>query len=167
MYRARFFAILGFIAIAMMSRFLPHLPNMTAINAIALFSVFTLGRLSLSVSIVFAAMFLSDLVFGLHSQMLFVYLSLALTVLISRLRLSLPVSLIISSLIFFTVVNFGVWLLDGFYPQTFAGLGFCYLAALPFLVNQLIGDLLYGAALFGLFALSEKTFPRLREIPVC
>jgi len=49
------------------------------------------------------------------------------------------------------------------YPKTTAGLLACYVAAIPFFQNTLLGDALYTAALFGGFALAEKRFPILRE----
>jgi hypothetical protein len=159
MNRARLFTVLGFIFFAMMSRFLPHPPNFTAINAIALFSAYTFGSIGISLFVVFISMFMSDLLFGLHAQMIFVYLSFSLTIFLSRFRWSVPITLIVSSFLFFVIVNFGVWLLDGLYPPNLQGLALCYVAALPFLANQLLGDLLYGLALFGLFSMSEKVFP--------
>jgi hypothetical protein len=56
-----------------------------------------------------------------------------------------------SSVIFFVVTNFAVWLTSGMYPLDAAGLTKCYVAALPFFQNTLIGDLLWTAALFGSF----------------
>jgi hypothetical protein len=41
-----------------------------------------------------------------------------------------------STLLFYFVTNFGVWL-EGWYPQTTAGLIDCYIKALPFLERQL------------------------------
>ena len=68
-----------------------------------------------------------------------------------------------SSLLFFVVVDFGIWLMGDMYPRTFAGLVTCYTAALPFLRNQMVGDLLYTAVLFGGFALLERQFPVLKQ----
>lgn len=147
----RILVVLGLIFIAIGSRFFPHPPNFNAMNAIALFSAFTFRSHTLTLFVVFAGMFLSDLVLGMHSQMLFVYGSLALTALLGHSSLRLYFTIPGSSLLFFIVVNFGVWLKDGMYPQTFSGLGLCYVAALPFYTNQLLGDLFFNAALFGIF----------------
>jgi hypothetical protein len=143
--------VLGLIFLALLTRFLPHPPNFNAINAIALFSASVLGGRRLALLIVFCVMFLSDLVLGAHSQMVFVYASLALTAVLGSSRLPVYFSAPASSLLFFAVVNFGVWLWDGLYPQNAAGLVMCYIAALPFYANQLFGDLFYTAALFGVF----------------
>ena len=53
------------------------------------------------------------------------------------------------SVTFFLFTNFGVWLAGAMYPKTLAGLGACYVAALPFFRNTVLGDLFYVALLFG------------------
>jgi hypothetical protein len=68
-----------------------------------------------------------------------------------------------SSVVFFVVTNFGVWVFGSRYPKTAAGLLACYVAAIPFFQNTLAGDALYTAVLFGGFAVAEKLFPILRE----
>ncbi|MCP2265883.1 DUF6580 family putative transport protein [Promicromonospora thailandica] len=45
------------------------------------------------------------------------------------------------SLWFFLWTNFGVWLMDGLYPQTADGLLASYVAGLPFLRTMLLGNL--------------------------
>lgn len=66
-----------------------------------------------------------------------------------------------SSVGFFLVSNFAVWAVWAMYPKTLAGLGACYVAALPFFRNALAGDLAWTAVFFGapvlatLFGLSE------------
>ena len=57
------------------------------------------------------------------------------------------------SISFFLISNFMVWLIWHMYPMTFAGLGQCYAAAIPFYRNQFAGDLIFTAAFFGLPAL--------------
>jgi hypothetical protein len=61
------------------------------------------------------------------------------------------------------LTNFGVWAIDNLYPKTTAGLVDCYVAAIPFFRNMLLGDLLYSALLFGALAFVENCFVRLRE----
>ena len=116
-----------------------------------------------------AALFLSDLVLGLYRHMEVVYLSFALVVLIGaglqRHRTSPFVAgaAVLSSALFFTVTNFGVWVFEPLYPKTVAGLIACYVAAIPFFWNTLAGDLFYTFVLFGSFALLERQFFSLRE----
>lgn len=170
MHYSRIIAISGLIIFGMLSRYLPHPPNFTALNSIALLTACFLGSsLTISLMVVWAAMFLSDLIFGLHSTLPFVYLSFGLIVLLGhRLRANqsvrgLPFFLSATSLLFFAVTNFGVWLTDSLYEKTLSGLGLCYLAAVPFLANQVFGDLIYGMAMFGSFVLAEKYFPSIQE----
>jgi hypothetical protein len=70
-----------------------------------------------------------------------------------------------ASVIFYLVTNFAVWACWDLYPRTLAGLLECYTMALPFFWNTLGGDAIYSAVLFGGFALAEKHFPVLRELP--
>ncbi|MGI9329743.1 MAG: DUF6580 family putative transport protein [Gammaproteobacteria bacterium] len=60
-----------------------------------------------------------------------------------------------AALSFYLISNFGIWL-AGYYPATWAGLVDCYLMGLPFLGRSLIGDLVYGAILFGAWALAVE-----------
>ncbi len=64
---------------------------------------------------------------------------------------------------FFILSNFMVWLGGGMYPMTAAGLGTCYVAAIPFYANDLISTALVAGALFGLPALARNIAQTLRE----
>jgi hypothetical protein len=55
-----------------------------------------------------------------------------------------------SAVSFFVVSNFGVWLAGLLYPHTWAGLGACYVAAIPFFGRGLASDMLFSAIFFGL-----------------
>lgn len=48
---------------------------------------------------------------------------------------------VLTTLFFYAWTNFGVWHLSGMYPHTLAGLELSYINALPFLRNQLLGNL--------------------------
>jgi hypothetical protein len=58
-----------------------------------------------------------------------------------------------SSISFFIVSNFGVWVAWNMYPKTLPGLMTCYAAGLPFFRHTLAGDMLFTAVAFGLPAL--------------
>jgi hypothetical protein len=159
---SRLFFIVGAISIALLSRFFPHPPNFTAINALALFGASCIGNIWITLLVLLASMFLSDLVIGFHSTIPFVYLSFSLVIIIGHLLKDkkslkwLVFSSLGASLLFFLVANFGVWMTTSYYPKTFQGLQFCYLAAIPFLQNQVLGDLLYTVLMFSCFSLLEK-----------
>ncbi len=61
-----------------------------------------------------------------------------------------------SALGFFIISNFGVWIAGQLYPRTLAGLGTCYVAAIPFFSRGLISNIVFCAIFFGLPALYAR-----------
>lgn len=164
---ARFILLLGLIAGAAVLRLVPHPPNFAPIGAMALFGGASFVDRRVALLLPLAALFLSDLVLGLHVLVPVVYGSFALNMLLGRWlrsrRQLVPVALatIAGSIQFFVVTNFACWLL--WYPHTSAGLVACYVAALPFFHNTLLGDATFSGVLFGATALAEAGFPVFRE----
>ncbi|HVU32282.1 MAG TPA: DUF6580 family putative transport protein [Opitutaceae bacterium] len=146
-------------------RLVPHAPNVTPIAALALFGGAQLKDRRLAFGLPLAAMMLSDLVLGFHSAMWAVYGCFALTVSLGLALRSrrgpgaIVAAALASSVVFFVVTNFAVWAMGGMYAPTTAGLVECYAAAVPFFHNEVLGDLLYTAVLFGGFALAEERWP--------
>lgn len=152
--------------IGALSRLVPHPANFTAIAAVALFGAVKMKDKKQAILIPIAAMLFSDTIFeiiyrlgaspfpGFHSGMWYVYGAFTLISLVgfwvrssfSILRLALGT--LVASLLFFMVTNFGVWL-SGWYGYTAEGLSACYIAAIPFYRNQVLGDVLFTALLFG------------------
>jgi hypothetical protein len=70
-------------------------------------------------------------------------------------------SALASSVSFFLLSNFVVWLAYDMYPKTWAGLVTCYAAAIPFFRGTFASDLLFTPVLFAvpvvLKALSDQT----------
>lgn len=63
-----------------------------------------------------------------------------------------------SSVSFFVISNFAVWLAGNVaYPKTLAGLSACYVAAIPFFRNDLISNLLFSSVFFAIPALAAYT----------
>jgi hypothetical protein len=165
----RILTLISAILAAAALRLLPHPPNFTPIGAMALFSGAYLGTRGATALVApLAALFLSDLVLGFYHGMATVYFSTAMVVLIGWLALQKKSPLriagaaVASSILFFVLTNFGMWLSSGFYPLTLAGLEACYVAAIPFFQNTVAGDLIFSAILFGGFALLERKVPALR-----
>lgn len=160
-----FYFAISLIVVAAFSRIFPHPPNVAPITALALFGgVYLEKRWSLFVP--FFAMLLSDAVLGFHSTMLFVYGSFFLIALFGLwLKEHKTVSHIVavslcSSLLFFLVTNFGVWFMpQTLYPKTIEGLIQCYVAAIPFFRNTILGDCMYVGVLFGIFEFGKKYVP--------
>ena len=135
--------IILFILISVWFRLIPHLPNFTPVTSLALFSGLMLKRKWLSISIPLVAMMLSDLVLGFSSISIWVYLGFVLVTIIGWFLNKMNIkSILLSSLIFFIISNFGVWMLD--YSHTFKGLIMCYTLAIPFFGYSIIGDLFWG-----------------------
>lgn len=162
---AQLFTIVLMILAAAFSRLIPHPWNFTAIGAMALFGGAYLPSKKQSLLIPIAALFVSDLVLGLHSTMVFVYLAFSINVLLgwtlreqkSVFRLG-TLSLVSSSL-FFLISNFGVWTMQTMYPMNLQGLAECYVAAIPFFDNQIYGDLFFSGLLFGSYEAVKKYAP--------
>jgi hypothetical protein len=57
---------------------------------------------------------------------------------------------------FFIASNYAVWAGGNLYPHTLAGLGACYVAAIPFYRNDLLSTSLFLAAAFSIEALLRK-----------
>lgn len=168
--KARLAALLAAIFAAAAMRLLPHPPNFSPIAAMALFGGTMMPRKMLAFAAPFGALLLSDaLLGGFYPGMEFVYFSFALTVLIGwavstrRTALTIGIAALSSSLLFFVLTNFGMWLFSGFYPLTLGGLAACYVAAIPFFQNTIAGDLFFTVLLFGGFALAERLMPALRQ----
>ena len=167
--KVRLLALIVAIFAAAAMRLLPHPPNFSPIAAMALFSGAYLPKRSIAFLAPIAALLLSDLFLGFYPEVIFVYLSVAATVLIgwalSRRKTAVRIgaAALASSLLFYLVTNFGVWLVMDYYPKTAAGLVACYVAAIPFFQNTLAGDLFFTALLFGGFAIAERLVPALRQ----
>ena len=170
MNKPRFTVLAAMILAAAASRLLPHPPNFTPIAPIALFGGAQFSSKRAAFLVPLAGLFLSDLVFGFYAITPVVYGSFALTVCLGfwvRRRRSvqrIAFAAVASAVLFFLLTNFGVWAIDNLYPKTTAGLVDCYVAAIPFFRNMLLGDLLYSALLFGALAFAENRFVRLREL---
>lgn len=167
--RPRSLLLFGMILAAALTRFLPHPPNLTPIAAMALFGGAYFSDRRMAFLVPLSGLFLSDLFIGLHGTMPFVYGSFALVVGIGlwlrrrRNVWTIGGAALISSILFFLITNFGVWAVGSLYPKTWEGLLACYVAALPFFRNTIIGNLVYTTALFGSFVFAEKWFPVFRQ----
>ena len=69
-----------------------------------------------------------------------------------------------SSTSFFLLSNFMVWAAGGMYAKSAAGLGACYVAAVPFYANDVISTAMTAGMLFGLPALARGMVEGAREM---
>jgi hypothetical protein len=137
----------------------------------ALFAGVVLGSRLLAFIVPIAAMAISDALLGSPDwqTMIVVYAAVAMPVALGlfarqsevpTLILSLAVA---SSMIFFVATNFAVWTFSGMYTPDAAGLLTCYVAALPFFKNSIMGDLFWTAVLFGTRWIWLSNISRLRH----
>ncbi|MCS7189441.1 MAG: DUF6580 family putative transport protein [Bacteroidia bacterium] len=142
---ASFLTILG-----VAGRLLPHPPNFTPVEAVALFSGAWMRNPWLRFLIPITIMGITDVILGWHDLWPFTWGGVALgTWMGSRwLQPTKWLSVIglswLQATLFFLITNFGVWVM-GWYGYSLQGLFACYLAAIPFYHYQLIGAFAYGS----------------------
>jgi len=142
--------LIGFVLLAVWFRLIPHPPNVAPITALALFSGASFRNKWFSIIFPLIAMLLSDIVLGFSTISLWVYSAFILITMFAWLVKELRwTSVLISSLIFFIISNFGVWVLS--YPHTIEGLITCYTMAIPFFGYSILGDMAWSLILFGLY----------------
>jgi hypothetical protein len=154
---------LGLIVVGVLSRLIPHPPNVTAVVGASLLASWGIRNLWVAALVPVAIMALGDLVLGWHGSALFTYAGMLAATFVGRgLIRELSVvrvgtAALLASAAFFLISNFGVWA-GGYYGYSIEGLVTCYLEAIPFWGNSLIGDLGSTAVLFGLYVLGRNTF---------
>ncbi len=156
-----FIAIVGLI---LLSRWIPHPANFTALIAMAIFS----GSFWVNKTARFAApllaMAISDAIFGFYPGIEMNYAAVALCVLfapkLNASILTVTTRSALASTVFFVVSNLGVWMFAGLYPQTLAGLEMCYLMGLQFYPATLASAIFYSVICFAAYRLTayEKGF---------
>lgn len=173
----------GLIAAGVATRLLPHPENLTAIGAVALFGGAYYRRSLIAVLVPILALLVSDLVLSItwagtdfqnwHFLSPVHYALFGLTAMIGLALRNRPTTgrflgaTIAATVMYYLVSNLTEWFQPAsgirLYPQTFAGLIECYIAGLPFVRNMLIGNLLYGAVLFGGWRVAQQlgTQPKL------
>ena len=134
---------LMFVLLAVFVRLAPHPPNFTPITALALFGATTFSNRVLGTLLPLIALAISDLYLGFYSISIWVYSSfLAISLLGHYWKTIKTKNILMSSLLFFIVTNFGVWLTG--YPKTIEGFVLCYTLAIPFFINAIAGDLFFS-----------------------
>lgn len=165
MLKPNLLTLAALILLAAASRLVPHLWNLTAVGAVCLFGGAYFQRRWLAFVVPLAALAISDVLLQMFVYPSYVspdyskYVCFAAVVplgflLRGRTRL-LPVAgaAVSTAALYFLLSNFCVWAIgDGsghlMYPHTPAGLVACYIAALPFSMNDACGTLLFSGLLF-------------------
>lgn len=149
------------IVLGISTRFFIHIPNFTAIGAIALFSGAWFSNKKLAIVLPFLLLFITDAIIGFHNTMPFVYFSFLLIILIGfylRTRKN-PVLIFAGSLagsiLFYLITNFGVWMMGMGLSENILRV---YIDGIPFFRNTLAGDLCFNTFLFSsAYLLFKKT----------
>lgn len=153
------------IILAVISRFIPHMPNFAPITAIAIFASFYFGWKK-ALGLTFMVRFISDLFLGFVAwpMLVAIYASHLVGVLfgswIKQSKQARWVKIFTSSFgasaIFFLVTNFAFLYTN--YSHNWAGILASYVNGLPFLRGTVFGDLFYSVALFGSYSLIQNYF---------
>ena len=151
------FYFLFFVVFLIIARLLPHPPNFSPIIASAIVAPILLKNRYYGFIVPLSALFISDVIIGFHIYQLVIYLILFTISLISPLKKYSKINLILysigSSIWFFIITNFAVWLAWDYYPKNFEGLMNCYILAIPFFTNTLISSIFF-ISLFIIFKTS-------------
>ena len=164
-----FYFVIGLILIASFSRIIPHYPNFTPIIAISLFGGKYFKNRTLAFFLPVFILWLSDLVINnfildyyktftfIYPGFYWQYFSILFISFMGRYYLEkisvfkLIVISISSSLVFFILSNFGVFISSSIYSKDFNGLLICYIAAIPFFYATLASSIIYTFSLFGVY----------------
>lgn len=133
------------------------IPNLEIVTTLALISAIYLDGALYAFFVPLAVMFFSDLIIGNNYIFLFTWSAFLLIGLIGFLykkyflKSKSPnfkdgaILAVAASLFFYLYTNFGWWLMSGMYSKNFSGLMRCFYMGLPFLRNNLVGNLVFVA----------------------
>ena len=154
------------VALAFISRFVPHIPNITPLGALGIVSSRQMSFYK-SIALVLSTLFVSDILIGFYHPLVVVsvYGSFALYGVFGKISENNIASLVYAgvggAVSFFLITNFAVWLSSDWYPKTAQGLMSAYALGLPFFRNMLIGDICFTALLGYIYEVFTKT----RQLP--
>jgi hypothetical protein len=146
---------ISLIIIGILLRFIPHTANFTPVAAIAIFAGVYLNKKQ-ALIVPLLLMVLSDIFLGMHNVVIFTWGSFILVTLLGmwarnhKTVLGIASTSVVSSILFYVITNFGVWVM-GWYPLTAKGLLDCYILGLPFLRIFSLATLVYTVVLFGAY----------------
>jgi hypothetical protein len=152
----------------------------TPTAAAAIFAGFYFSRAALAVLVPLAILAISDLALPSHDNipvLIATYAVMTAPVWLGRMLRTQPSSRmaaawrwivcgILPATAFFLISNFAVWAYQSDYEKSLAGLGQCYMAAVPFYRWMLAGDLFYTAILFSCWAAAGAKIAQLKRAQV-
>ncbi len=146
-------------------RLLPHAPNLAPMGALAIVGGLYLDKKYALVFPLLVSM-MADIFLGFVPILTWVYLGYLVTIGVSLWAKKTQISLLpkilslslLSSVSFFLITNFGVWLTTSMYQKTLTGLIQCYLMAVPFFRNTLVSDVGFTLLLVATYLWSQKLY---------
>jgi len=188
--RSQIIIALILITLIFAARLLPHAANFTPVAAVGLFAGVYL-RKSWAPLVPLAGLILSDIFLDGYSWRgrAIVYGSFLLTSFLGRFLtrgglfkkrgnlfarsggfgakfFGVSAGAILSSLLFFFITNNIFLYTPAFYPMNFDGMVASYVMGIPFFRSQILGDLIYSGALFGMYEIARIWATRQVEDPV-
>jgi hypothetical protein len=148
----------------------------TPIGAVAMFSGTYLKNKWKAFLVPIAVVFISDIALNytwfhkftwIDSSSVVVYITLAIMVVIGMYIKNVNITTVVgasflSVLIHWLLTDIGPWLNGGLYAKGIVGYGQSLIAALPFEKSLLLGNLIFGAILFGGFELAKRKYTALQ-----
>jgi hypothetical protein len=162
------------IALGVLGRWNDHAPNATPLAAIALFAGYAIPRRRLALAVPVLALAISDVLFagGYDPRVMFiVYGTLAANAIVGRWLVGrwhavrVGGATLLAPTLFFLTTNLAVWQAGSGYAPTWAGLLHCYANGLPFLANNLQGDVFWCSVVFGGAAVLDWAAAAVRARP--
>jgi hypothetical protein len=165
---------IGLTLISALGRLVPHAPNVTPLGGSCLFAGSRIAGWLAWLLPVMVMLITDPFVGGFRMTSIAVYAAFLINVWIGRTYVKnvTPVRVgaaaFACSLQFFLITNFAMWVessmsVSPVYPANLQGLAACYIAALPFWGRTLAGDLIFSAAIFGLYELLKSRIVRERS----
>jgi uncharacterized protein DUF6580 len=158
----------GLTLLSALGRLVPHAPNVTPLGGSCLFAGSRVAGYWAYLLPLLVMIATDPFVGGYTWGSPVIYASFMISVWIGRHMLNNKVSAVrvgaaafLCSLQFFVLTNLAVWATgivthNPLYAANLSGLLTCYAEALPFWGRTLAGDLIYSAAIFGLYALLSR-----------
>lgn len=179
-----YFVLSAFVIITILSRLTPLVYNFSPIIGLSIFGAAYIESRKLSYAVPLVLIYFTDFIINntvfrqffpnqdglvwFSSYMIWGFLSYILIVTIGHWLLrkvnikTLTISVLSSSVVFFLISNFGVWISSNgtTYSKDLTGLILCYEMAIPFFRSSLMGDMMSTAIIFGGYFILQRYAPQ-------
>ncbi len=148
---------IGIFLVLAASRFIPHPPNFTSLIALSFYVPLLFGRRYIIAII--SAYLITDLLIGFHSVTLFTWGSIGLIGIMTKYFLNSKkqryFGVLSSTMVFFLLSNFGVWLVNNLHDTVNLSLIETYIIAIPFYGNTLLSTIIFSIVIEYLISLKK------------